>query len=173
MQRMAFLALVLSAFAWTSQVTMVAARLHSTTPFTSNFHQPSPPLVKGAFKAHWNQHKWNADISHIASGYIYCSPSAEKVRVDETYDSALGSSLFDYTNVTSEGVSNTLWLLSPSLTSVPQFYTGYQVPAFPLIPTDLLVNNNAVYAGRTTDQYAGEVTKVLSHTRFFCSRTRA
>ena len=135
-------------------------------PFSSDFHQPPPPRVQPAFKAHWLQHKWNNDISHIASGYMYNSPSAQKVRVDEAYDGALGSSLFDYSNVTANGVDNTLWLLTPFLTSPPQFERGYEQPAFPLIEPDILIAGNAVFAGTTSDPYAGEVAKV----RFFHHR---
>ena len=102
----------------------------------------------------------NVNVSHIASGYIYNSPSNNKVRVDETYDTALGSSLFDYDNVTDEGISNIVWMLSPAVASQPDFSTGYVVPAFPLIPTDLLVAGNAVYAGVIQDPYVGEMTAV-------------
>lgn len=30
----------------------------STTPFTSTFNQPAPPLVKPEFEANFIQHKW-------------------------------------------------------------------------------------------------------------------
>lgn len=30
----------------------------SSVPFTSDFHQPQPPLIQAEFKANWNQHKW-------------------------------------------------------------------------------------------------------------------
>lgn len=143
------------------QIVMAGAAPSNTPqPFTSDFHQPTPPLIKPAFQAHWNQHKYNENVSHIASGYMYSSPASKKIRVDETYRSALGSSLFNFNDVTADGVNNTLWLLTPTLTSTPQFFTGYEQPAFPLVEADLLVKARAVYAGTTIEPYAGEVTKV-------------
>jgi hypothetical protein len=102
----------------------------------------------------------NANISHIASGFIYSSPSQQKVRVDEAYDSALGSSLFDYTNVTQDGVANRQWILDPAITSPPSLWQGYVVPAFPLIPRDLLVTSGAVFGGIVDDPYVGQVATV-------------
>ena len=157
------LAFIPSIAALASQVPMAEpAETTTTIPFSSTFHQPAPPLVKPAFKAHWSQHKWNANVSHIASGYMYSSPSVKKVRVDEAYDGTLGSSLFDYNKVTDEGVYNIVWTLSPSLTSAPEFFTGYvEGPAFPLVEEGLLVSSNAVYAGVTSDPDFGELTKVF------------
>jgi hypothetical protein len=102
----------------------------------------------------------NANVSHIASGFIYSSPSQQKVRVDEAYDSGLGSSLFDYTNVTQEGVLNRQWILNPAITSRPDLWQGYVSPAFPLIPRDFLVTNGAVFGGLVDDPYVGEVSTV-------------
>ena len=105
----------------------------------------------------------NANISHIASGFIYCSPSQQKVRVDEAYDSGLGSSLFDYTNITDAGVANRQWILDPAITSPPNIWQGYVSPAFPLIPRDFLVTNGAVFGGIVDDSYVGEVATVCSN----------
>lgn len=80
--------------------------------------------------------------------------------MDEAYDTTLGSSLFDYDNVTAEGVSNIMWTLSPAVASEPEFFSGYVVPAFPIIPSDLLVASNAVYAGVVQDPYVGKMTAV-------------
>jgi hypothetical protein len=104
----------------------------------------------------------NANVSHIASGFIYSSPSQQKVRVDEAYDSALGSSLFDYTNVTQEGVANRQWILTPAITSRPDLFQGYVIPAFPLITSDFLVTNGAVFGGVVNDPYVGEVSTACS-----------
>lgn len=89
----------------------------------------------------------NANISHIASGFIYSSSSQQKARVDEAYDSSLDSSLFDYANVTQDGVANRLWILTPSISSGPYLWQGYVTPAFPLISHDFLVTNGAVFGG--------------------------
>ena len=108
----------------------------------------------------------NVNVSHIASGYMYSSPTQKKVRVDESYDGALGSSLFDYANVTNEGVLNIQWLLTPAVVSTPQFFVGYvDAPSFPLIPADLLIAGNAVYAGVVQDPYVGEVTAVSAQSQ--------
>lgn len=80
--------------------------------------------------------------------------------MDEAYDTVLGSSLFDYHNVTDQGVSNILWTLTPAVASEPEFFTGFVQPAFPLISADFLVAANAVYAGIVQDPYVGEVTAV-------------
>ncbi|MCJ1403214.1 hypothetical protein MMC11_006437 [Xylographa trunciseda] len=125
--------------------------------FSSEFQEPLPPLISAEFKANWNQHKWANNISHIASGFLYSSPSQLKVRVDEAYDSGFGSSLFDYTNVTAEGVDNVQWILNPAITSPPDCFRGPVNPAFPLFAKDFLVTNGAVFAGVVSDTYAGEV----------------
>ena len=105
-------------------------------------------------------HDRDANISHIASGFVYNSPSQRKVRVDEAYDSTFGSSLFDYNNVTQEGVANRLWTLSPAITSPPACFEGFANPAFPLISEDFLVANNAIYGGEMYDALAGKVSSV-------------
>jgi hypothetical protein len=104
----------------------------------------------------------DSNVSNIASGFIYNSPSQAKVRVDEAFDSTFASSLFDYTNITQGGVANQIWSLSPAITSPPQCFEDYVNPAFPLITEDLLVANNAIYAGMTYDSFAGDVTLVSS-----------
>ncbi|KAF7513928.1 hypothetical protein GJ744_006542 [Endocarpon pusillum] len=130
----------------------------SRVPFSSGFRQPGPPVVQSEFRANWNQHKWDANVSHIASGFVYNSPSQRKVRVDEAYDSTFGSSLLDYTNVTQEGVANRLWTLSPAITSPPACFEGFTNPAFPLISDDFLVANNAIYGGEMDDALSGKVS---------------
>ena len=101
-------------------------------------------------------------MSHIASGFIYSSQSQQKVRVDEAYDSSLGSSLFDYANVTHDGVANRLWILRPAITSPPNLWQGYVTPTFPLISRDFLVSSNAVFGGLANDPHVGEVSTVRS-----------
>ncbi|KAJ9639322.1 hypothetical protein H2199_006355 [Coniosporium tulheliwenetii] len=126
--------------------------------FSSAFQQPEPPLIGDEFKANWNQHKWDPNVSHIASGYIYNSPSNQKVRADVTSDSGFASSLFDYTNISSEGlVSNTLYNLEPCIAAPPQLWQGYVNPTFPLFSTDILVTSNAVFGGIVDDQFNGKV----------------
>ena len=135
----------------------------SAIPFSSTFHQPTPPAIKPAFTANFNQHKWDQNVSHITSGFWYSSPSAKKVRIDEAYDLTLASSLFDYHNVSAKGVNNVMWYLNPSIVSTPQFFEGYvSNPSFPLFRNDLLVASQAVYAGVTEDPDFGELIMVCS-----------
>ncbi|KAL9608353.1 MAG: hypothetical protein Q9167_006809 [Letrouitia subvulpina] len=128
-------------------------------PFSSSFHQPTPPLLKGAFKANFNQHKWDENLSHITSGFIYNSPKNNKVRVDQAFDSSLGSSLFDFANVTDDGlVLNKYFLVSPSIASKPNCTEYSTNPGFPLIAPDFLTSNKAVFVGEVDDELNGRVT---------------
>ena len=103
----------------------------------------------------------NSEISHIASGFLYNSPSQNKVRADAAADGQLLSSLFDYDNVTNEGVANRVWTLSPAITSAPQIWSGFVEPGFPLISPNLLVDSAAVFQGVVNDEELGrEVTAV-------------
>ncbi len=100
-------------------------------------------------------------MSHIASGYIYNSPSNHKIRVDEAFDSNFASSLFDYTDISSDGlVSNTLYTLAPCIAATPQFWHGYVMPVFPLFTSDILVTSNAVFTGIVDDRFNGRVASV-------------
>ena len=100
-------------------------------------------------------------VSHIASGFLYNSGANKKVRVDEAYNSTLASSLFDFTNVTSDGlVRNDLFIIAPSIASKPTCTQFLANAAFPLVPTDLLTANNAVFAGLAEDEFNGLVQSV-------------
>ena len=60
----------------------------------------------------------------------------------------IASSLFDYTNISSDGlVSNTLYTLSPSVLSKPEVFSDYVNPGFPLFTEDILISNNAAFTG--------------------------
>jgi hypothetical protein len=140
------------------------AALSSTGPFpssyatfSSSFAEPAVPDVAVELRGNWIQHKWDENVSHIAAGYWYNSKSQAKVRVDETYNGALGSSLFDYTNVNSSGqVLNKQYLLQPSVGSKPSCFKDYVTdPGFPLITKDFLHNLNAVFGGVVQDSFVG------------------
>ncbi|KAF3398179.1 hypothetical protein F1880_006494 [Penicillium rolfsii] len=119
----------------------------SMLEFTSSFQQPEPPLVKNEFKTSFIQHKWNNNVSHITSGYIYFSPSRNLVRADEAYDGGLASSLFDYSKTTKDGlVLNTLTSYEGNTTQ-PTVWTGYVNSNYPLFTEDLLVQGGAVFGG--------------------------
>lgn len=125
--------------------------------FSSSFVEPAIPEVAIELRGNWIQHKWDENVSHIAAGYWYNSRSQGKVRVDETYDGALGSSLFDYTDINSSGqVLNKQYLLQPSVGSTPDCFTDHVTsPAFPLVTGDFLRNLNAVFGGVVLDSFVG------------------
>lgn len=75
------------------------------------------------------------------------SPSQGFVRVDEAFDGSLASSLFNYANVTEEGlVDNTLTTYNPNSTE-PDVWRGYVNTNFPIIAEDILVEAGAVFSG--------------------------
>jgi hypothetical protein len=140
------------------------ATLSSTGPFpasyatfSSAFAEPDIPDVAVELRGNWIQHKWDENVSHIAAGYWYNSKSQAKVRVDETYDGALGSSLFDYTDINSSGqVLNKQYLLQPSVGSTPDCFNDHITdPGFPLVIGDFLRNLSAVFGGVVQDSFMG------------------
>lgn len=108
------------------------------------------------------------DISNIASGYWYNSANNGKVRVDETYDGAFGSSLFDFTNTSTEGgVMNHQIIVGPSVGSDPTCFDEYvQAPAFPLITEDLLITANATFGGVVQEPFLGPAQTVSIELEF-------
>ncbi|KAF8151797.1 hypothetical protein B0H34DRAFT_678339 [Crassisporium funariophilum] len=48
-------------------------------------------------------HKFDINVNHIISGYIYLSPSQKKARVDAAGDGFLEASFFDFNNSTADG----------------------------------------------------------------------
>jgi hypothetical protein len=131
------------------------------TLFSSNFAQPPPPLVPSEFQCHFKQHKWAPNMSHITSGMLYVSSRNAKARVDQAYNSALGSSLFDYANVSTDGlVWNAMWEVRPNVKAEPKIWTGYVLPAFPLWKNDTLVERGAVFMGVVEDGDMGLVATV-------------
>ncbi|MCJ1244324.1 hypothetical protein MMC30_001522 [Trapelia coarctata] len=128
----------------------------SQTLFSSTFQQPEPPVVNAEFKAHYKQHAYSPDFSHIASGTVYHSSHNNKVRVDATYSSSLVSSLFDYNNNSPSSDSagrgigmvwNTMYSLEPNVAARPKVWKGYVRPAFPLFEKEELVKGGAVFGG--------------------------
>lgn len=106
----------------------------------------------------------NDEVSHITSGYWYNSAANGKVRVDETYDGAYGSSLFDYTNMSSTGAfSNHQIIVGPSIGSAPSCFDDYvENPGFPLVTADFLQTYNASFGGIVQEPFLGEVQTVSS-----------
>jgi hypothetical protein len=115
----------------------------------------------------------NGHLSHIASGYWYNSANQGKVRVDETYKDAYGSSLFDYTNTSSSGgVFNHLITHGPAIGQQADCFADYvDLPGFPLVTEGFLKDANASFGGVVKEPFLGEVQSVSI---FFdlCSLTR-
>ncbi|OAQ78438.1 hypothetical protein VFPBJ_06559 [Purpureocillium lilacinum] len=119
----------------------------SMLAFSSGFKQPPPPTVKPEFTANFVQHKWDETLSHIMTGYIRNSPSDKLVRVHEAFDDALASSLFDFSNVTADGlVDNTLTTYRDNATQ-PDVWRDYVNTNYPLFAGDMLVQAGAVFGG--------------------------
>ncbi|KAG7051952.1 hypothetical protein JMJ77_0002563 [Colletotrichum scovillei] len=119
----------------------------SMITFSAGFEQPQPPLIKPDYQASFVQHKWNANLSHITTGYIDNFPSGAFVRVGEAYEGQISWSSFDYSNVSESGlVDNTLTTYGWNSTT-PSVWRGYVNSNFPIFRDDILVEAGAVYEG--------------------------
>jgi hypothetical protein len=99
---------------------------------------------------------------------MYNSPGSKLVRVDETFKGALASSVFDFSNVTNDGlVDNKLTTFTTDLAH-PDVYRGYVNSNYPLISPDFLVAGAAVFSGLVERQFLPE--KVASVRSFHSSR---
>lgn len=87
------------------------------------------------------------NVSHIASGYWYNSAAAGKVRVDESYDGAFASSLFDYTDIDADGkVLNRMRTVETSVGNEPSCFSEHVAdPGFPLVTADILQIYDATF----------------------------
>lgn len=84
-----------------------------------------------------------------------------KVRVDEVFESTLASSLFDYHNTSSNGlVANTMISFSPTIRSKPSVFNDYVNSNFPLVSSDFLTANGAVFMGLVDRPMSGKVASV-------------
>jgi len=89
------------------------------------------------------------------------------VVVNEAYDGAFGSSTFDYSNTTSDGlVDNSLILFSANGTSLP-VYRNYVNSNFPLFLDDMLVEGGAVFSGLVERLLVGQVASVRPFSKIF------
>ncbi|KAH8804372.1 hypothetical protein F5884DRAFT_753980 [Xylogone sp. PMI_703] len=95
----------------------------SMIEYSAQFQEPQPPLIQSEFETSFIQHKWNQNLSHITSGYIYNSPSQNLVRADEAYNGGFGSSLFNYHNTTEDGLVDNI-MTTYNSTSANQMYGG-------------------------------------------------
>lgn len=103
------------------------------------------------------------ELSNIAAGYIVNSPSEAVVHVDVVYEGNLASSVFNYANVTEEGlVDNTVTTYSDNSTD-PEIWRDFVQPNFPIFPEDILVESEAVFGGLVERKFLrGQVASVSS-----------
>ncbi|CAG7955668.1 unnamed protein product [Penicillium salamii] len=125
----------------------------SMIEFSSDFEQPTPPMIQAEYQTSFIQHKWNQNLSHITTGFINNLPSQNSVRVDEAFDGSLASSFFNYANSTKEGlVENTLTTYSHE-SDKPAVWKGFVNSNFPLFHENILAQNGAVFGGLVRRQF--------------------
>ncbi|CAG8342212.1 unnamed protein product [Penicillium salamii] len=143
----------------------------SMIEFSSEFEQPTPPMIKAEYQTSFIQHKWNQNLSHITTGFINNSPSQNSVRVDESFDGSLASSFFNYANSTKEGlVENTLTTYTYE-SDKPAVWKGFVNSNFPLFHENILVQNGAVFGGLVRRQFNDHLVAAVS--RLFPGQFRA
>jgi hypothetical protein len=82
---------------------------------------------------------------------MYNLPKQHQVRIDQAYDGFLSGSVFNYANISKEGLVDNIVIYFPSNGNYnkPQVFRGYVNPGFPLLMDDLLVSYNATFGGLT------------------------
>ncbi|RFU82182.1 hypothetical protein TARUN_15 [Trichoderma arundinaceum] len=146
-----FLATVISVPAIAEKVPKCTAFPSSMIEYSSGFEQPKPPLVESEFTTNFVQHKWDETLSHIMTGYIDNSPKNGIVLVNEAYDNAPASSLFNYANITKDGlVDNILTIYNDTR---PYVWQGYVNSNYPIFEQDFLLKADAVFGGLVKRQF--------------------
>lgn len=97
-------------------------------------------------------------LSHIMTGYIDNSPAKGMVRVNEAYDDAPASSVFNYANVTGDGLVDNILTIYNGTT--PYVWQGYVNSNYPIFEQDFLAKADAVFGGLVTRQFNGDVASV-------------
>ncbi|KAF2161499.1 hypothetical protein M409DRAFT_28227 [Zasmidium cellare ATCC 36951] len=115
--------------------------------FSANFQEPLPPKVHTEFSASFVQHKWNANLSHITSGWIQFSAEHQYVRALEAFEGNLASSAFDFSNKTSNGQVSNVMITYEANSTRPSVWTGYVDPGFPIFQPRILLDSQAVFSG--------------------------
>lgn len=113
-----------------------------------------------ALHTHTHHTSRDVNVSHITAGYIVNSPKHGFVRVDKADDTGLASSLFNYANVSRDGlVDNTLTTYLPGADK-PDIWRGYVNSNFPIFPEDILVAAGASFSGLVDRNLVGRVAAV-------------
>ncbi|KAM0257091.1 hypothetical protein ACHAQJ_004555 [Trichoderma viride] len=153
-----FIAAVVVVPAIAASIPTCVAFPSSMIEYSSGFKQPKPPLVASEFTTNFVQHKWDETLSHIMTGYINNSPTKGIVRVNEAYNDAPASSLFNYANVTSDALMDNLLTIYNG--STPYVWQGYVNSNYPIFEKDFLLKDDAVFGGIVTRQFSGNVASV-------------
>jgi len=125
--------------------------------YSSSFVNPTPPNIQTEFRANYMQHKFDVNVNHIVSGFIYVSPSQQKARADGASDGSLEISIFDFKNTTANGtVANSILSFNGGAIQ-PTCSSFFVAPFIQIIPTDFLSQSNAVFAGTQLDDLYGPV----------------
>jgi hypothetical protein len=114
----------------------------------------------------------DSNVSNIAAGYIINSPSQGIVRAYVTSNSGLQSSVFNYANVTDEGlVDNIVTSYSDDPADPPTIWRDYVNSNFPIFEETVLVNSNAVFTGLVERRIVeGPVAAVRATSPSFCKQ---
>lgn len=86
-------------------------------------------------------------MSHITAGHIHNSPSKNLVRADQASSEGISSSVFNFANVTKEGLVDNTLTMYPNGGATPTIFRDYVNSNFPLFREDMLVKAGAVFGG--------------------------
>lgn len=104
----------------------------------------------------------DVNVSHITAGYIFNSPDKGLVRVDKADDTSPASSVFNYANISADGlVDNTVTTYRPDADK-PDIWRGYVNSNFPIFPEDILITAGASFSGLVDRNLVGRVASVSS-----------
>lgn len=108
----------------------------------------------------------NVNLSHVTSGYLYNSPNQKLVRADEAYEGSLANSMFNFANVSKDGlVDNTLTSTYKDFRN-PDVWRGYVNSNYPLISEKFLIDADAVFSGLVHRAFIPDLVASVSNCRF-------
>lgn len=98
------------------------------------------------------------------TGYIDNSPNKKIVRVNEAYDDAPASSVFNYANVTEDGLVDNLMTIFNG--TKPYVWQGYVNSNYPILGMGFLITNKAVFEGLVTRRFTERDVASVSISRY-------